>query len=816
MHLFQHYKRGMNMKQIFLIPILIILLTACTSPFAIEITPTVAVGPAPVNTISPTMEESPIPEITVTPPASIRVTTGEKDIFNGNYAQAREELQSALLATGDDSVQAAALWGLGKTDFLAGNYSSALENLRSLTQRYPSTDEGLHGWMLLGEIYYSLQRYQESADAFQKYLDARPGLLDGYIQEKRGDAFSALGNQLEAQGAYTAAENSSGIVNSTGLRIKIGGTYLNSGDPAAALKIYDETLALTTSDYVKAELDLFSGRALLALGRTDEGYGRWRHAVDNYPLAYDTYSALLGLVDANQPVDEFNRGLVDYYANKYDVALRAFQRFASENPNHDGTVLHYMALTLREMGDYNSAVQMWNTVISNYPGNRYWETAWDERAFTQWAYLDDYKTAASGLEKFSTQTTDSSLSVTYSMEAARIYERSGALDKAATLWESLAQQSGSGTSSEDAWFQAGIVRFRLGNFALANNDFQQALLKAKEASNRARALLWIGKTYIASGDNNNARSAFEQAQSSDSTGYYSLRARDIQNNHAPFAVPPKMNLEVDLPAERIEAASWVRIKFNLAADTNLADLGVIQTDPHFQRGNEFWTMGMYDEARLEFEALRENIKTNPADSFRFGNYLLDIGAYRSGIYALREVLNLAGYDDHSASLTAPAYFNHIRYGLYYSDIVWPVAAEIGFDPLFITSVIRQESLFEGFVHSGAGARGLMQIIPSTGLSIAEQMGWPVDFSADDLYSPYISVRMGTNYLNSNRNLLNGDLYATLAAYNGGPGNASIWQNLANGDQDLELEIIRYSETRDYIRGIYEIYSVYRSVYSLMQ
>jgi soluble lytic murein transglycosylase len=173
-------------------------------------------------------------------------------------------------------------------------------------------------------------------------------------------------------------------------------------------------------------------------------------------------------------------------------------------------------------------------------------------------------------------------------------------------------------------------------------------------------------------------------------------------------------------------------------------------------------------------------------------------------------------DEHSESLNAPVYFKHVRYGLYYSGIVWLAAAENAIDPLFVTSLVRQESLFEGFVRSTAGARGLMQIIPTTGASIAAQMAWPPNYSEDDLYSPYISLRMGTYYFGANSRLLNGDLYAALAAYNGGPGNAQSWQGLANGDPDLLLEIIRFWETRDYIRSIYETYDIYRSLYSPMQ
>jgi soluble lytic murein transglycosylase len=82
-----------------------------------------------------------------------------------------------------------------------------------------------------------------------------------------------------------------------------------------------------------------------------------------------------------------------------------------------------------------------------------------------------------------------------------------------------------------------------------------------------------------------------------------------------------------------------------------------------------------------------------------------------------------------------------------------------------------------------------------------------------LYSPQTSIRMGTFYLNNNRKYLGGDLYAALAAYNAGPGNAAIWKDLAGNDPDLQLEVIRYEETRNYIRGIYEIFTTYRSLYS---
>jgi soluble lytic murein transglycosylase len=106
----------------------------------------------------------------------------------------------------------------------------------------------------------------------------------------------------------------------------------------------------------------------------------------------------------------------------------------------------------------------------------------------------------------------------------------------------------------------------------------------------------------------------------------------------------------------------------------------------------------------------------------------------------------------------------------------------------------------------------MQIVPATGQSVANKLGWPANYSGEDLYRPIVSLNFGTDYLSTQMGSLGNDQYAALAAYNGGPGNAAEWNRLAGGDQDLFVEVVRFSETRSYIRGIYEIYTIYRNIY----
>jgi soluble lytic murein transglycosylase len=216
----------------------------------------------------------------------------------------------------------------------------------------------------------------------------------------------------------------------------------------------------------------------------------------------------------------------------------------------------------------------------------------------------------------------------------------------------------------------------------------------------------------------------------------------------------------------------------------------------------------------EFNDLLNSIKDNAVDCYRLSNYLLDLGEYRSAINIIEnQLLPLAGMNTYAQMSAALAYFTHIRFGLYYQEIVLPASQQTGFDPLLVFSIIRQESLFDKYAGSGQGALGLMQITPDTGQFIADNLGWPPSYTSEDLYRPLISLGLGTHYLMGHRLNFNDELFTTLAAYNAGPNAVSIWRDLSGSDLDLFVEVVRYEETRDYIRSIYEINRMYQSLYS---
>jgi len=741
----------------------------------------------------------------------MRVEAGDLNIRLGDYDKAMEEFQTVLNTSQDGNIVQNAWLGIGQVHYLTGDYAAALDAFRTTIDQFPDSPQKGLAYFHLGQTYSALDRNAEAAEAYSMYLSTRPGMLDSFVLELRGDALSADGNYTEANTAYQAAQSASRLGPVEGMGVKIAQNLASQGDYQAAIDQFTAVYNSTSNEDTKATADLLIGQAYLNLENPEEAYKYFLDAVNNYPSSINSYYALVALVDAGIPVDDLNRGLVDYFAGQYTPAIEAFDRSLQSNPNSDGTPLYYKGLALGALGQHETAIEVWNSLIANYPTDRFWTSAWDEIIYTQWVTLGEYGEAAQTGINFVSTAPDNPQAADFLYQAARNLERAGNLDEAALVWERVAEEYASSDQSFRSLLLAGICRYRQSKWEEAKTTFQRALLLASAPEDQAAAYLWVGKTQWIGNDAENAHLSWQQAAAKDPTGYYSERARDLFLDRSPFSLPGAYDLAFDMEAERVEAENWLRTTFNIPPETNMLDLGLLNSDPRMIRGLEYWKLGMWSEARDEFEALREEVSTDPLQTYRLVNHFYQLGIYRSAILASRQVLTLAGMDD-AATLTAPSYFNHIRFGPYYKDLLLPAAESEGLHPLLLFSVVRQESLFEGFARSSAGARGLMQVIPSTGESVAANLGWPQDFTPQDLYRPVVSVRLGSHYLAQQREYFDGDLYSALAAYNGGPGNSIAWQELASGDPDLMLEVIRIQETRQYIMRIYEIFNIYRRLY----
>jgi soluble lytic murein transglycosylase len=163
------------------------------------------------------------------------------------------------------------------------------------------------------------------------------------------------------------------------------------------------------------------------------------------------------------------------------------------------------------------------------------------------------------------------------------------------------------------------------------------------------------------------------------------------------------------------------------------------------------------------------------------------------------VIGIARFDfgDKLGELTLP---------LRHEDIIRQQAAEKGVPADLIAAVIYEESKFEDQT-SSAGARGLMQITPDTADTI-ENLSGGETFVYDDLADADLNIRYGTFYLAYLLDKYDGDVIATLAAYNAGEGNADAW-----GGAKMKLSDIEFGETSDYVRDVLERRDQYRDKYA---
>ncbi len=151
----------------------------------------------------------------------------------------------------------------------------------------------------------------------------------------------------------------------------------------------------------------------------------------------------------------------------------------------------------------------------------------------------------------------------------------------------------------------------------------------------------------------------------------------------------------------------------------------------------------------------------------------------------------------------------------YEGAVDKAAAKYSVDPNLLFAVMRVESIYHRQIVSYAGAVGLMQIMPRTGMLIARKLGVE-HFDVSDLLDPGTNVEFAAWYLSSLIKRFDGSVPLAIAAYNGGPHNVRLWmrENHAGMPLDVFLERIPFSQTHEYVRRVLTHYAAYRAQQNL--
>jgi len=143
----------------------------------------------------------------------------------------------------------------------------------------------------------------------------------------------------------------------------------------------------------------------------------------------------------------------------------------------------------------------------------------------------------------------------------------------------------------------------------------------------------------------------------------------------------------------------------------------------------------------------------------------------------------------------------LRFPLHHESDIRVQSQVNALDPAWVAGQTRAESSFMPRARSAADARGLMQLLPDTGMRVSQRLGlsWQ---GGESLYDPATNIRLGTAYMRQMLDRYDGEAYLAIAAYNAGPAPLEKWR-AARGqlDPDFFVESIPWKETRDYVSRV---------------
>ncbi len=220
----------------------------------------------------------------------------------------------------------------------------------------------------------------------------------------------------------------------------------------------------------------------------------------------------------------------------------------------------------------------------------------------------------------------------------------------------------------------------------------------------------------------------------------------------------------------------------------------VRTRDSMRRMRELIRLDRYSEARREWHHAIAQMEPDELEA------------------AAREFANWGWHDRAIFTVARARHWDDIelRFPLAFDRLIVSGARDQGIDPAWAMAIARQESAFLHDVRSGAGALGVMQVMPATGRSIARAAGVRVN-SDWDILDPATNTRLGTYYLKRNLDRFGGHSLLSTAAYNAGAHRVRSWlPEEGQMDPDIWAELIPFSETRDYVRRVF----AYRIIYAV--
>ncbi len=268
---------------------------------------------------------------------------------------------------------------------------------------------------------------------------------------------------------------------------------------------------------------------------------------------------------------------------------------------------------------------------------------------------------------------------------------------------------------------------------------------------------WLGRAYEALGKHEEAEKLYRTLSAARS--YYGFLAAD------------RLGTDYNLYHETLTVSSEA--------------LDRLEKHPALVRAYELYHLTMTEDARREWD------------------YAISQMSREERMTAGKLAARWQWYDRALLTLAKANHFDDltIRFPLAFSETVAREARKYSLDPAWVYAVARQESAMNPHAQSPVGALGLMQLMPSTGQTIARQLDAELS-NQEELLQPETNIRFGSYYLYKVMEKFSDNPVLATAAYNAGPHRVQRWYpDRSILDADIWVDTMPFYETRLYVRRV---------------
>ncbi len=702
-------------------------------------------------------------------------------------------------------------------------WSAAVEALQAFIAMPEQDEWTARALFWLARSYEEVGDWQSAIATYARYRDLETP-LEPYAAIRQAAQFQATGQLDEAAQAYahgaamdiSRGERAGSYEKAIALRRQLGHDHL-------ALQLYSELLALAQQPGYRARI--LSEAAALAQSQNQPDQARaWLiEIVSTLPTTPQAPGAASQLLAANDPELTSAAAARIFFSNEqYTTALPLFdaaiaQALATGTDDDDLLDLQRLrGLTLRALGYFPEALDALEAAASARPDSepgRQAQLDWIQTV----GQSGEVQRAADTYRHYADTYADDPRAPIALDRAAQLLDRLGNNWEAAQVRVELGQRYPQHSLSAAALHNAGLYFFRMGHWGNAQYAWQ-ILAEQRQGYVQARGAYWAARAAQQQQQDEHARHLFTIAYSAAPDSYYSARAADV----LALTMTPTLALDAPLTkADWNELETWARDGWPPAETEDdqatraepsppVADTEAGDYRTYVRRAIELERVGLWNNAIAEWNSARTIAGNDPLQLIHVARLAHE---HTVPYIALKAAEQLAALAPENAA-PPPTTLRRLIFPTPYVDLVRAETGAQGIDPRLFYALLRQESLFNPGATSWAGARGLGQVMPTTGQGIAQRLEVP-DFHVDDLYRPHVSIRFGAFYIGQQIQGMQGSIHGGLAAYNGGAGNAQRW---AGGtfvaDPDLYIEGIDYPETKGYVNLVYGYYGAYRQLYFL--